>query len=231
MKTRVQIFSQLLEISEKSFYRWRSKDHIKLLSLLEKYFNEDDIEEFLETGKIVKLELVKLEFETFNILEKSFFNRIKYLYNESESEYFYNFIIYYISHSYCYRWIEENDIDVWEGLNDIEEFKELYYLYLLQSDIKAVTLKRISIFINKFDENNLAYLNISIADGFSQLLKTNEDYYCTKLKTSLKKEFIWGLENSLKKSLNYISSDKTKSFININSMILKLIEKKAKEFK
>lgn len=59
MKTYTQVFSELLDISEKSFYRWKNQDHETLVSLLEKYFTKEDIEEFLELGKISKFEYFK----------------------------------------------------------------------------------------------------------------------------------------------------------------------------
>lgn len=53
-----EIFSQLFEISTKSFYRWKSKDHILLIDLMEKYFEDDDVSEFLKTGKISRFEML-----------------------------------------------------------------------------------------------------------------------------------------------------------------------------
>ncbi len=47
-----EIYSKILEVSENSYYRWKSKDHTVLMNLLEKYFSENDLQEFLETGKI-----------------------------------------------------------------------------------------------------------------------------------------------------------------------------------
>lgn len=55
-QTLTQSLAELLEISEKSVYRWKTKDHIKLMSLLDKYFTKEDIEEWIEYGTIEKLE-------------------------------------------------------------------------------------------------------------------------------------------------------------------------------
>ena len=52
MKINANTFSKILEISEKSFYRWKSKDHRLLVSLIDTYFTEDDIKEFIKNGKI-----------------------------------------------------------------------------------------------------------------------------------------------------------------------------------
>ena len=44
--TQSEIMAKLLEISENSYYRWKKKDHIKLIKLLERYFTIYEIEEF-----------------------------------------------------------------------------------------------------------------------------------------------------------------------------------------
>lgn len=54
--TQSEVMSNLLEISENSYYRWKKKDHIKLITLIEKYFTTKDLEEFIEIGKISRIE-------------------------------------------------------------------------------------------------------------------------------------------------------------------------------
>lgn len=54
--TQSEVMSNLLEISENSYYRWKKKDHIKLITLIEKYFTTKDLEEFIEIGKITRIE-------------------------------------------------------------------------------------------------------------------------------------------------------------------------------
>ena len=44
--TKAQIYSKLLNVSEKSYYRWKAKDHSFLIKLLEKYFLVEVIEGF-----------------------------------------------------------------------------------------------------------------------------------------------------------------------------------------
>lgn len=51
------LVSDLLGISEKNFYRW--KEERKIFKLLEKYFTDEDIKDFLENNKIEKLDLIK----------------------------------------------------------------------------------------------------------------------------------------------------------------------------
>lgn len=60
-QTLTQSLAELLEISEKSVYRWKTKDHIKLMLLLDKYFTKEDLEEFLKYGVVEKLEIMDFQ--------------------------------------------------------------------------------------------------------------------------------------------------------------------------
>ncbi|RZV12743.1 hypothetical protein D3M61_11350 [Aliarcobacter butzleri] len=73
-----KLVSNLLGISEKSYYRW--KENRAIFKLLEMYFSDKNIEEFLETGKIEKFEnitfivdkyLYQLQTTYLNSFEKS----------------------------------------------------------------------------------------------------------------------------------------------------------------
>lgn len=63
-----EVMSKLLDISEKSYYVWKKKSHTKLIELLEKYFTEEELEEFLETGEITSFS--KIPSFAVNRLEK-----------------------------------------------------------------------------------------------------------------------------------------------------------------
>ena len=63
--TQSEVMSNLLEISENSYYRWKKKDHIKLITLIEKYFTTKDLEEFIQSSKINK-------FENINYIQEYF---------------------------------------------------------------------------------------------------------------------------------------------------------------
>ena len=60
METHSIIMSKILETSENSYFRWKKKDHVILVNLLEKYFTKEDLKEFLVAGKITKFENLKL---------------------------------------------------------------------------------------------------------------------------------------------------------------------------
>lgn len=74
--TQSEIMANLLEISENSYYRWKKKDHIKLITLIEKYFTTKDLEEFIESNKVNK-------FENINYIQEYFIetNKDRYIQN------------------------------------------------------------------------------------------------------------------------------------------------------
>ena len=58
-----KLVSNLLGISEKSYYRW--KEDRAIFKLLEMYFSDKNIEEFLNTGKIQKFENIKFVMDKY----------------------------------------------------------------------------------------------------------------------------------------------------------------------
>ncbi|OGS70805.1 MAG: hypothetical protein A3F91_09840 [Flavobacteria bacterium RIFCSPLOWO2_12_FULL_35_11] len=68
----INTLSKLLGNSPKSISNWK-KENRPIISLLYKYFIKEDLEEFLETGKIKKLELIKDK--TVDEIEECFRNK------------------------------------------------------------------------------------------------------------------------------------------------------------
>lgn len=54
------LIAKVLGVTVKSVYNYE-KENRPIISLLEKYYTDDDIQEFLETGKISKLESIELD--------------------------------------------------------------------------------------------------------------------------------------------------------------------------
>ncbi len=50
-----KVIPQLLGNTEKSYYRWKEEGR-PIIKLLEKYFSKEDLQEFLDNGKIELLE-------------------------------------------------------------------------------------------------------------------------------------------------------------------------------
>lgn len=53
---RKQIIESLYGFTEGTYYNWKKEQRL-ILQLIEKYFNEDEIVEFIKTGKINRLEI------------------------------------------------------------------------------------------------------------------------------------------------------------------------------
>ena len=51
-----QIIESLFGFTEATFYRWKKQNRL-IITLLEKYFTKEDLEEFLESGKCEKMEV------------------------------------------------------------------------------------------------------------------------------------------------------------------------------
>ncbi|MDD5406978.1 MAG: hypothetical protein PHE73_08590 [Sulfurovaceae bacterium] len=52
------IFSKILDCSVSGFYKWKKQNRL-IIKLLEKYFTQKDLEEFIDTGSITKLEALE----------------------------------------------------------------------------------------------------------------------------------------------------------------------------
>lgn len=79
------IMSKLYEISENSYFRWKKKDHKLLTTLIETYFEKEDIEEFLKTGKVTKLETLK----SFNLQQSNLLINLLYKTHSSSNLFFF----------------------------------------------------------------------------------------------------------------------------------------------
>lgn len=52
------IYSKILDCSVSGFYKWKKQNRL-IIKLLEKYFTQKDLEEFIDTGSVTKLEALE----------------------------------------------------------------------------------------------------------------------------------------------------------------------------
>jgi hypothetical protein len=64
------IMSELLGISENSYFRWRAKDHIQLIKLIENSFDDDEILEFLQTNCIKRKTAIENHIINTTLMQK-----------------------------------------------------------------------------------------------------------------------------------------------------------------
>ncbi len=53
-----ELYSTILGCSVSGFYKWKKQNRL-IISLLEKYFTKEDLEEFLERGEINRFESIE----------------------------------------------------------------------------------------------------------------------------------------------------------------------------
>lgn len=92
------IFSEILDCSVSGFYKWK-KQNRPIIVLLEKYFTNDDLIEFLATGKISSFEMIE-EFKI--ILLGSTLDYLTFVYDHLKhsnqfdffTDFYYRFLVY-----------------------------------------------------------------------------------------------------------------------------------------
>ncbi|WP_323590835.1 hypothetical protein [Aliarcobacter butzleri] len=168
--TKSEIYSKILDISEKSYYRWKAKDHKTLVSLIEKYFTDKELEEFLNTGRIKRFEakqnnnyLLNKSIKLYKIInykltpkaKKIFFEELKNL-KSYKIEDISNIIFYLIknedfdSKNNYIKGISEMSIrlDLFNLFQKIDEFELEYFItnfeeIKLHSNNTSITNKKI----------------------------------------------------------------------------------------
>ncbi|WP_237922442.1 hypothetical protein [Aliarcobacter butzleri] len=249
--TQSEIMANLLEISENSYYRWKKKDHVKLIKLIEQYFADSEIEEFLQTGKISKFDnLNKYSLSScISFLEKLKLLRIKsspsrYAYEYNYFHYFTNFILDYIKNGY------NNENKQWNGTTNLHLFQNYFLDFSIDNQpefnnsIKAIdfiynqetidlnnpinlesntinTLRELSNFINNFKQEDLYFLNLCIQDNFTTLLNF---YKSDDVKISYLQNDVSNFLNDLKNTLEKKLNISIDSIDNIENYIIQYKE-------
>lgn len=182
---------ELLQISNVSYYRWRKSPKRegdnkppKIFDLLEKYFTEQELQEFLDTGKISKFEILE-EFKA--LLQGSKFDYLafvtKYLQHTNKfdvfTDFYYRFLVYI---SDLRSQPKDSDIEFQNifQLNDAlpsflinNSFAHLSELEMYQLQFKVRQ-------INQMDQNTTNLILLSISNDFLSLVQQNgqisEDY-------------------------------------------------------
>ena len=81
-----EIYMELFNFSRPTYYKWK-RENIKVIKLLEKYFSKEDLEEYLETGKVSRYE--NLDNLDSDLLERHIAYELKHkLYLDTQSSFF-----------------------------------------------------------------------------------------------------------------------------------------------
>lgn len=147
-----KLVCEILGISEKSYYRW--KEERKIFTLLEKYFTNEDLREFLISKKISKLETLN-HYELSLNIEFNTFYREK-LDNDNKPyiiRFFWDFIARYTN--------ELAYIQFYDCKSQINELLLDYHLFLIELCKKEDGADNNSLIIKKYSEFMSVIQNIS----------------------------------------------------------------------
>lgn len=250
--TQSEIMANLLEISENSYYRWKKKDHIKLIKLLERYFTIYEIEEFLKNGNIIKFD----NLNKYSILSCiNFLEKLKLLTTEYKSNptayqydyffYFTNFILDYIKNGY------QNEDKQWKGTNQLHFFQNYFLDFCINNQHNANSLNQFKAIDFIYNRKNIKPSSIDLEfstintlrelSNFMNNFKQENLYFlnlCIQdnfvtllnfyksddLKIAYLKNNILEFLNSLKSSLEKVLNIKIDSIDNIGTYIIQYKE-------
>ena len=219
MKAERDIYMELFNISINTYYLWKKQGR-PIISLLEKYFNKEDLEEFLQSGMVRKFDNID---NTITISIISFLQKLDVLYREgSNPNIFYNFIVYYIQHFESFN--DWDDTYLWQGSNEVEELQELFYQYLIDTGVSMRELKHTSLFINQLTKSDVLFLNINISDGFELMFNfKNENIEHFLFSMYTRSDLLQEMKHGLKTALLEVASQKKHE--SIKQIVQELIQK------
>lgn len=124
----INTLSKLLGNSPKSISNWK-KENRPIISLLYKYFTKEDLEEFLQTDKIKKLEKNKLKDQFFGDIDYDYVDFVLHDRTSVPKSYFY--LLAYEEHADFLRAFrtdilelhKKNILGDWDVLRFLEDFK------------------------------------------------------------------------------------------------------------
>ncbi len=176
-KTKKQLICDILDIADRTFYKFKTENR-PIIQLLEHYFDEDDLQEFLSTRKISKLDnidniayLVKQQIDdkielpnTLQLFFIDFYSILKEIYNILDSHELSDFYLILLI---------------------LKDKKDSIYLNLIDSNIKYKYLITL-ICQNPFIESMVTDLHKSTYDyDFYSLIINNVNLSFTQKKDYL----------------------------------------------
>ncbi|MDY0050926.1 MAG: hypothetical protein RBR65_00170 [Aliarcobacter sp.] len=207
-----EIMCKFFNFSAPTYYK-RKKEGNLAIKFIEKYFSDENILEFLNSGKINKLD----NLNSYSLSSwMSFLKKLELLDVKEFSgyNYFAEFILHYILEGFE---VGSDEKEYWIGENELKVFQNSFIKFLFtqynsstNKDILLDTnfeniedIRYLTTFINVFDESNLLFLNMNIEDDFRTLKSfdsTHSEFYSYQKNTLLM--FENSLLECLKKSLN-----------------------------
>lgn len=173
---------ELLQISNVSYYRWRKSPKRegdnkppKIFDLLEKYFTEQELQEFLDSGEISKFEILE-EFKA--LLQGSKFDYLafvtKYLKHSNEFDFFTDFYFRFLVYIGNLR---NQPIDSDIEFQNIFQLNDALPSFLINnsfahlSELEMYQLQFKVRQINRMDQNTTNLILLSISNDFLSFMQ------------------------------------------------------------
>jgi len=156
---------QMLGNTEKSYYRWK-KENRPIITFLEKYFTKEDLEEFLKTGIMSKLENTEDNQVSYMLIEY-----VRYNLKDKLTKVFEDISSWSDKYIYKSNFVESLQNIASDPKFEIEKHKSKDFLinaieeYKIQGFSKVKKEQIINIFKNNFS-NLECYVFIKYADEF-----------------------------------------------------------------
>ncbi|QKF80722.1 hypothetical protein [Halarcobacter ebronensis] len=162
-----KVILDLFKYSRGTYYTWK-REKRPIIKLIEKYFTESYLQEFLETGNIAVFEL--LDFAE-NKLSKNLFKFIESILSLSDSniKYFYEFLVEHLKDKDLFSFDDNKKVFIWRGTYDNVQFKKLFYEFIKNKEINGEDLFLFSEIINKLTNEDIKYLQLNLKNTFYPL--------------------------------------------------------------
>lgn len=178
-----QVMATLFDTAEGTYYKWK-KEKRPIISLLEKYFTKEDLEEFIEYGMVEKLEFANLQDYGNRVAEfvKLLYKLQDFLYQD------------YINATHVSYLEKKNDIP------NIEALDRSLDLHMHVSDnITEIT---------QVENEGLSYLALVFATDPLKSSENSEDFTVDNLSKAIlhSYDYFQRLQTKNQKSVNWINS-------------------------
>lgn len=169
-----EVASTVLQCTLASYYNWANQKR-PVISLLEKYFTKEDLEEFIQTGRISKFEILE-DFKM--LLQGSKLDYLSFVTNHLKhskkfdffTDFYYRFLVYIdeIRHS-----PKESDIEYQNifQLNDALPSFLINNSFTHLNEIEMHQLQNKIRLINGMDQNTTNLILLSISNDFQSLIQ------------------------------------------------------------
>lgn len=152
--TEREIYMNLFNVSINTYYNWKKEDR-PIINLLDKYFSKEDLEEFLKTGEITKLEKVKTTSNQFDYINDLLIDNAKYTLKEKLNKVFESsmleMIYTYLSKKILIRVLDK--LSIIGNEYPINLSKKYLLAEIKSSDIKLFEKYKLNVLIKLIEDN------------------------------------------------------------------------------